>query len=45
MKNIIMWRIMISVQIMVFLIALQTFDVVGIKFIVTDIKVKVMRNK
>ena len=36
---------MISVQVIVFLIAVQKFDGVGIKFIDTDINVKVMRNK
>ena len=36
---------MIAVQVIAFLIAVQTFDGVGIKFIATDIKVKVMRNK
>ena len=30
---------------MAFLIAVQTFDGVGINFIATDIKVKVIRNK
>ena len=40
-----MWRLIIAVQVMVFLIAVQTFDGVGIKFIATDIKVKVMQNK
>ena len=40
-----MWRLMIAVQVMAFLIAVQTFDGVGIRFIAKDIKVKVIRNK
>ena len=36
---------MISVQVLEFLIAVQTFDGVGIKCIATDIKVKVIQNK
>ena len=40
-----MWRLIIAVQFMAFLIAVQTFDGVGIKFIATDIKAKVIRNK
>ena len=43
--NIIMWRIIIAVQVMAFLIAVQTFDGVGINFIATDIKVKVIQSK
>ena len=35
---------MIEVQAIVFLIAVQTFDGVGTKFIATDINVKVIRN-
>ena len=40
-----MWRLIIAIQVMAFLIAIQTFDGVGNKFIATDIKVMVMRNK
>ena len=40
-----MWRLMISVQVIMFLIVVQNFDGVGIKFIDTDINVKVVRNK
>ena len=36
---------MIAVQVIAFVIAVQTFNGVGIKFIATDINVKVMRNK
>ena len=40
-----MWRLIIAVQVMAFLIAVQNFDGVGIKFIATYIKVEVIRNK
>ena len=40
-----MWRLIIAVQVMEFFISVQTFDGVGIKFIATDIKVKVVQNK
>ena len=36
---------MIAIQVIAFLIVVQTFDGVGIKFIATDINVKVMRKK
>ena len=36
---------MIAVQVIAFLIAVQTFDGVGIKFIATYINVKVVRDK
>ena len=36
---------MIAVQVIAFLIALQTFDGMGIKYIATDINVKVIQNK
>ena len=36
---------MIAVQVIAFLISVQTVDGVGIKFIATDIKVKVVQNK
>ena len=36
---------MIAVQVIAFLISVQTFDGVSIKFIATYINVKVMRNK
>ena len=37
-----MWRIIIAVQVIAFLIAVQNFDGVGTNFIATDIKVKVI---
>ena len=36
---------MIAVQVIAFLISVQTFYGVGIEFIATDINVKVMHNK
>ena len=36
---------MIAVQVIAFLISIQNFDGVGIKFIAADINVKVMRKK
>ena len=36
---------MIAVQVIEFLISVQNFDGVGIKFIAKDINVKVMQNK
>ena len=39
-----MWRLIIAVQVMAFIISVQTFDEVGIKFIATDIKVKVIKT-
>ena len=39
-----MWRLIIAVQVVAFLIAVQTFDGVGINLIAIDIKVKVMKN-
>ena len=36
---------MVAVQVMAFLIAVDSFDEVGIKFIATNIKVKVIRSK
>ena len=43
--NRIMWRPIIAVQVMAFLIAVQTFDGVGINVIATDIKVKVIKSR
>ena len=38
--NIIMWRLIIAVQVMAFLISVQTFDGVGINVIAADLKLK-----
>ena len=43
--NRIMWRLIIAVQVMAFLIAIQNFYGVGIHFSAIDIKVKVIRYK
>ena len=40
-----MWRLIIAVQVVAFLIEVQTFDGVGINLIAIDIKVKLMQNK